>query len=111
MTEVLEIQLKASDRKRGPGKPELMQAWLGNEMLCEHRTPICAAARVLSDRGMALDVMRVRSISGVLAFSATPIAKWAKTTVSELDHSGPRFSRFRPYAGSKFSAKHERATP
>jgi hypothetical protein len=111
MSEVLEIQLRASDRKPGPGKPPVMQAWLGDEMLCEHRTPICAAARVLVARGMAHAVMTVRSISGVLAFSATPVAQWAKLTVSEDDRNMPRWKRFRPFEGSKFSAKQERSAP
>ena len=111
MTEVLEIQLKASDRKRGPDKPELMQAWLGDEMLCEHKTPICAAARVLVERGMGHARMTVRSILGVLAFSATPVAQWAKLTVSETDRSRPRMARFHPFKGSMFGAKQERTAP
>ena len=111
MYEVLEIQLKASDRKPGPGKPPFMQAWLGDEMLCEHRTPICAAARVLAARGMARAVMTVRSILGVLAFSATPVAQWVKLTVSEADGHGPRFARHRPYAGPKSHNVTERPAP
>lgn len=111
MSEVLEIQLKTSDRKRGPDQPELTQAWLGGEMLCEHKTPICAVARVLVERGMGHACMTVRAISGVLAFSATPVAQWAKLTVSETDRSRPRWARFRPFEASRFSAKQEGAAP
>lgn len=101
MTEVLEIQLRPGTRRNAIGAPLTTQAWLGNEMLCEHRTPICAAARVLVDRGMAQELVRVRAISGVLAFPATPIAKWARTTVLEGPQEGPLLRRFEPFTGMR----------
>lgn len=101
MTEVLEIQLKPSRRKTAAGVPETMEAWLGDWLLCDHKTPICAAARALTAHGMGNAVVRVRSVSGVLAFPATPVAKWAGTTVLEGNATAPRFRKYEPYTGPK----------
>ena len=91
---MIEIQLK-----RGKFYPGKVQAWLGDELLCEHRTPICEAARVLSARGMANAVIGVRSISGTMSFPATPVAWWAEKTVVENTKHGPRFGKFTPFPG------------
>jgi hypothetical protein len=89
-------------------------ASLGQRLLCESKTPLFTAARILQAEGLPDDTLITMTHGGsfVVAMRST-IGEAASKIVHETDKEGPKLKRYRPMSAQtpRQQVRHEVRTP
>ena len=89
-------------------------ASLGQRLLCQSKTPLLTAARILQAEGVPDDTLisMTHEGSSIVAMRST-IGKAASRIVEETDTRGPKFKTYRPMSAQmpRRQVRHEVRTP
>jgi hypothetical protein len=93
---MIEITVRPVGQRNGRYVPSF-QVFLGQRLICESRTPLLSAARILLTEGINPEIPITMSHQGsdVVSIRST-VGTAAGLTVVEKDSEAPRFAQYRP---------------